>query len=308
MKVYNGIEEFAKKGNAIVTSGTFDGVHIGHQKILRTLQEIARDNGGETVLITFWPHPRLVLDPVDDKIKLLTLFEEKARVLERYGLDHLVKINFTKEFSELTSAEFIKQILVDGLGTKTLVIGYDHKFGKNREGSFAALKANSEKWGFTVKEIPRQDIENVGVSSSRIRKALADGDIHISNQYLGYEYCLNGTVVSGDKLGRQLGYPTANLHIDSPLKLIPAGGSYAVRVLHDENNYQGMLNIGTRPTVDGSKQTIEVHIFDFDKEIYGDALRVQLVKRIRFEQKFDSLDLLKSQLACDKEMARKILS
>lgn len=308
MKVYNGIEEFKKNGNAIVTSGTFDGVHIGHQKILRTLQEIARETGGETVLITFWPHPRLVLDPVDDKIKLLTLMEEKERVLERYGLDHLVKIPFTKEFSELTSAQFIKKILVDGLGTKTLVIGYDHKFGKNREGSFESLKANSAEWGFEIREIPRQDIENVGVSSSRIRGTLAVGDIHVSNKYLGWEYCLNGTVVPGDQLGRKLGFPTANIKIDSELKLIPAGGTYAVRVIHDEKTYQGMLNIGIRPTVDGSTQRIEVHILDFNKTIYGDAIRIQLVKRIRFEKKFASLDLLKNQLANDREMARKILS
>ena len=308
MKIYHGIEEFNRKGNAILTSGTLYGVHIGHQKILRTLKEIAQQTGGETVLITYWPHPRLVLDPIDDKIKLLTLFDEKARVLERYGLDHLVKINFTKEFSEQSSTEFIENILVNGLGTQTLVIGYDHKFGRNREGGFESLKANSDKWGFTVKEIPRQDIENVGVSSSRIRRSLAEGDIHISNQYLGYEYCLNGTVVRGDKLGRKLGYPTANLKIESSLKLIPAGGSYAVRVVHRGRTYQGMLNIGTRPTVDGSAQRIEVHIFDFDEVIYGQALRVQLVKRIRFEQKFESLDLLKSQLANDKEMAQKILS
>lgn len=308
MKIYNGIEEFKKNGNAIVTSGTFDGVHIGHQKILRTLQEIAAETGGETVLITFWPHPRLVLDPIDDKIKLLTLFDEKARVLERYGLDHLVRIPFTKEFSELSSTEFIEKILVDGLGTKTLVIGYDHKFGKNREGSFDALKANSDKWGFNIREIPRQDIENVGVSSSRIRRSLNEGDIHISNKYLGWEYCLNGTVVPGDKLGRKLGYPTANIKIDSELKLIPASGSYAVRVIHDGKTYKGMLNIGVRPTVDGTRQTIEVHIFDFEREIYGDAIRVQLVKRIRFEKKFESLELLKNQLSSDKEMAQKILS
>lgn len=308
MKVYNGIEEFHKKGNAIVTSGTFDGVHIGHQKILKTLQEIAAEKDGETVLITFWPHPRLVLDPVDDTIKLLTLFDEKARVLERFGLDHLVKIPFTKEFSALSSTEFIEKILVNGLGTKTLVIGYDHKFGKNREGSFESLKANSEQWGFEIKEIPRQDIENVGVSSSRIRKALSEGDIHISNQYLGYEYCLNGEVVAGDKLGRKIGYPTANIHVESTQKLIPAGGIYAIRIIHQGQTYHGMLNIGTRPTVGGSERTIEAHIFDFDKEIYGDEIRIQLVKRIRFEEKFGSLDLLKSQLSKDKKMAQKILS
>lgn len=308
MKVWHGIEEFKKNGNAIVTSGTFDGVHVGHQKILDSLREMAKQQGGETVLITYWPHPRLVLDPSESNIKLLTTFEEKARVLERYGLDHLVKINFTREFSNQSSEEFIQKILVKGLGTKTLIIGYDHKFGKNREGSFASLMANSSKYGFEVIEISRQDIENVAVSSTRIRKALAAGDIHISNQYLGWEYCLNGTVVDGDKRGRQIGFPTANLEIDSELKLIPANGIYAVRVIYDGKSYKGMLNIGVRPTVDGTTQTIEVNLFDFDKQIYGEALRVQLVRRIRFEKKFDSLESLRLQLIDDKKMAEKILS
>lgn len=308
MKVWHGIEEFKKNGNAIVTSGTFDGVHVGHQKILDSLREMANQQGGETVLITYWPHPRLVLDPSESNIKLLTTFEEKARVLERYGLDHLVKINFTREFSNQSSEEFIQKILVKGLGTKTLIIGYDHKFGKNREGSFASLMANSSKYGFEVIEISRQDIENVAVSSTRIRKALAAGDIHISNQYLGWEYCLNGTVVDGDKRGRQIGFPTANLEIDSELKLIPANGIYAVRVIYDGKSYKGMLNIGVRPTVDGTTQTIEVNLFDFDKQIYGETLRVQLVRRIRFEKKFDSLESLRLQLIDDKKMAEKILS
>ena len=256
MKVYEGIDHFKKKNNAIVTSGTFDGVHIGHQKILNTLKNIAAKKDGETVLITYWPHPRLVLDPANDTIKLLTSFEEKTRVLESFGLDHLIKIPFTKEFSQMSSAQFIKDILVDGIGTKTLVIGYDHKFGHNREGSFDSLKANAGNYGFTIREIPRQDIKNVGVSSSKIRRSLSNGDIHISNQFLGWEYCLNGKVVKGDQLGRQIGFPTANISIESDLKLIPAGGSYAVRVIHDNTDYLGMLNIGTRPTVNGTNQTI----------------------------------------------------
>lgn len=308
MKIYDGIAEFPRKNNAIVTSGTFDGVHIGHQKILATLKEIAKQEAGETVLITYWPHPRLVLDKENNGIKLLTIFEEKAALLERFGLDHLVRIPFTKEFSNLSSKQFIHEILVEGLGTKTLVIGYDHKFGKNREGSFASLQENADEYGFKIREIPRQDIENVGVSSSKIRKALSAGDIHISNQYLGWEYCINGTVIHGNQLGRKLGYPTANIEVGSDLKLIPAGGSYAAKVTHDGDAYLGMLNIGIRPTVNGSEQTIEVHIFDFDKVIYGDAIRVQLIRLIRFEQKFDSLEALKNQLALDKEMAKKILS
>lgn len=307
MKIYEGIEKFKKKNNAIVTSGTFDGVHIGHQKILRTLKNIATKKNGETVLITYWPHPRLVLDPANDTIKLLTSFEEKASVLESFGLDHLIKIAFTKEFSQMSSARFIKEILVDGIGTKTLVIGYDHKFGHNREGSFESLKANAGNYGFTIREIPRQDIKNVGVSSSKIRRSLSNGDIHISNQFLGWEYCLNGKVVKGDQIGRQIGFPTANISIESDLKLIPAGGSYAVRVIHDNTDYLGMLNIGTRPTVNGSNQTIEVNIFDFDKQIYNDEIRVKMVRLIRKENKFESLDLLKEQLKLDRELARKML-
>ncbi len=307
MKIYEGIEKFKKKNNAIVTSGTFDGVHIGHQKILKTLKNIAIKKNGETVLITYWPHPRLVLDPANDTIKLLTSFEEKASVLESFGLDHLIKIPFTKEFSQMSSARFIKEILVDGIGTKTLVIGYDHKFGHNREGSFESLKANAGNYGFTIREIPRQDIKNVGVSSSKIRRSLSNGDIHISNQFLGWEYSLNGKVVKGDQLGRQIGFPTANISIESDLKLIPAGGSYAVRVIHDNTDYLGMLNIGTRPTVNGSNQTIEVNIFDFDKQIYNDEIRVKMVRLIRKENKFESLDLLKEQLKLDRELARKML-
>ncbi len=308
MKVYQGIEKFKKKDNAVVTSGTFDGVHIGHQKILNTLKNIANKKGGETVLITYWPHPRLVLDPANNTIKLLTSFAEKVRVLESFGLDHLIKIPFTKEFSQLSSAQFIKEILVDGIGTRTLVIGYDHKFGHNREGSFESLKVNASNYGFTIREIPRQDIKNVGVSSSKIRKSLSNGDIHISNQFLGWEYCLNGKVVEGDQLGRKIGFPTANINIDSDLKLIPAGGSYAVRVVHKNRQYEGMLNIGTRPTVNGSNQTIEVNIFDFDEQIYGDDIRIKMVRLIRKENKFESLDSLREQLLLDRELAKKMLT
>lgn len=308
MKIYEGINEFKARNNAVVTSGTFDGVHIGHQKILKTLRKIAGKTGGETVLITYWPHPRLVLDPEGNNIRLLTSFEEKARVLDEFGLDHLIKIPFTRDFSELSSAEFIKTILVDGIGTKTLVIGYDHKFGHNREGSFEALKANAKNHGFKIKEIPRQDIKNVGVSSSKIRTSLSNGDIHISNQFLGWEYCLNGSVVKGDQLGRKIGFPTANIKINSDLKLIPAGGSYAVRVVHNNEQYEGMLNIGTRPTVDGTNQTIEVNIFDFDEQIYGDDIRIKMVRLIRKENKFESLDSLREQLVLDKQLARKLLS
>ena len=307
MKVYEGIDGFVPKGNAIVTSGTFDGVHIGHQKILNTLQDIAAATGGETVLITYWPHPRLVLNP-EAHIKLLTTFDEKSRVLEGFGLDHLIKIPFTKEFARTSSLDFIRNILVKGIGTHTLVIGYDHRFGHNREGNFESLKANAANYGFRVEEIPRQDVDNVGVSSTKIRKALWQGDIRTANAFLGWEYCLNGTVVPGAQRGRQIGFPTANIQINDPLKLIPADGVYAVRVILDNKLYRGMLNIGNRPTVDGAQHAIEVHILDFDGNLYDRPIRIKMVERIRPEKRFADMNELREQLVKDRKLAQKILS
>ena len=308
MKIYEGVEQFSKLNNAIVTAGTFDGVHIGHQKILERLSNLAQQTNGETVLITFWPHPRLVLDPANATIELLTTFSEKAVLLEKYGLDHLIKIPFTKKFSRTSSVDFIKNILVDAIGTKKLVIGYDHKFGHNREGSFDALKDNAHLYGFNVEEIPRQDIEHVGVSSSKIRKHLSNGEIHISNQYLGWDYCLTGNIIAGNRLGRTIGFPTANIEVNSRYKLIPSFGSYAVRVMLNGSIYNGMLNIGVRPTVNGEKQTIEVNIFDFDESIYGEEITVSFVRLIRKETKFESLDALRIQLADDKKAALNMLN
>ena len=308
MKIYEGVEQFSQLNNAIVTAGTFDGVHIGHQKILERLSNLAQQTNGETVLITFWPHPRLVLDPANATIELLTTFSEKAALLEEYGLDHLIKIPFTKEFSRTSSVDFIKNILVDAIGTKKLVIGYDHKFGHNREGSFDALKDNAHQYGFSVEEIPRQDIEHVGVSSSKIRKHLSNGEIHVSNQYLGWDYCLTGKIITGNRLGRTIGFPTANIEVNSLHKLIPSFGSYAVRVTLKGSIYNGMLNIGVRPTVNGEKQTIEVNIFDFDESIYGEEITVSFVRLIRKETKFESLDALRIQLADDKKAALNMLN
>jgi riboflavin kinase/FMN adenylyltransferase len=307
MKVYQGLGEFTQLQNAIVTAGTFDGVHVGHQKILERLTKVAKQTGGESVLITFWPHPRLVLDPANATIELLTTFAEKAKLLEQQGLNHLIKIHFTKEFAKTSSREFIKEILVNIIGTKKLVIGYDHRFGHNREGSFEALKDNAHQYGFTIEEIPRQDVEHVGVSSSRIRRALSNGEIHISNQYLGWEYSITGKVVHGDRRGRTIGFPTANLEVNSPFKLIPSHGSYAVRVTYEEVSYQGMLNIGVRPTVSGERQTIEVHIFDFNQDLYGKTLTVSFVKLIRKETKFANLEALKLQLQSDQNTALRLL-
>lgn len=307
MKIYHGLDDFSRLACAVVTSGTFDGVHVGHQKILSRLGEIARKSNGETVVITFWPHPRLVLHPEDESLKLLNTFEEKAELLRNQGVQHLIRIPFTKEFSQITSEEFITDILVNTIGTKKLVIGYDHRFGRNREGSFEQLKINAPRYGFEVEEIPRQDVDNLTVSSTKIRTALEQGDIETATHLLGKPYSVTGRIVMGDKLGRLLGFPTANIEIDTHYKLIPVDGIFAVTVTHEHKSYKGMLYIGNRPTVDGTRKNIEVNIFDFDKNIYGDQLTVHFHKLIRNDRKFPDLEALKRQLHLDKEMTLKVL-
>lgn len=307
MKIYHGLSDFVRLNHAVVTSGTFDGVHLGHQKILSRLREIAQKENGETVVLTFWPHPRLVLHPEDTSLKLLNTFEEKADLLKAQGIEHLLRIPFTKEFSQLTSEEFIFKILVQTIGTKKLVIGYDHHFGKNREGSFEQLKLDGPKYGFQVEEIPRQDVDHVGVSSTRIRKALEEGDIETANHFLGHSYSITGRVVIGDRLGRELGYPTANIEIENKNKLVPADGIYAVTVLHGQKVYKGMLYIGIRPTVNGSKRNIEVNIFDFNNDVYGESLTVSFHHHIRGDEKFNDLEELKQQLHRDRHDALQAL-
>lgn len=307
MKIYHSPGDFTRLQNAVVTSGTFDGVHLGHQKILNRVKQIAERTGGETVVITFWPHPRMVLHPDDQTLKLLNTFEEKAELLKDQGIQHLLRIPFTREFSQLTSTEFIQQILVDTLGTRKLVIGYDHHFGKNREGSFEQLKVTGKTFGFEVEEIPAQDIDHVTVSSSKIRRALESGDVVAATHFLGRPYTLSGLVTSGDKLGREIGYPTANLTIESHFKLVPSDGIYAVHVLHGGRRLDGMLYIGVRPTVDGEKRAIEVNIFDFDRDIYGETLTVTFEQLLRADIKFKDLDALKDQMHRDKELALQAL-
>lgn len=307
MKIYHGVDDFMRLPYAVVTSGTFDGVHVGHTKILARLREIASKMNGETVVITFWPHPRLVLHPEDSSLKLLNTFEEKAELLKAQGINHLVRIPFTKEFSQLTSEQFIRQVLVDTIGTRKLVIGHDHHFGKNREGSFEQLKINAPKYGFDVEEIPRQDIDHIGVSSTKIRQALEAGDIETATHFLGHSYTITGRVVMGDKLGRLLGYPTANIEVDTAFKLIPADGVYAVRIDYSHQQFRGMLYIGKRPTINGVKRNIEVNIFDFNKDIYGDSLTIHFHSVIRGDIKFNDLEDLKNQLHVDRQEALKLL-
>ncbi|MDX5480203.1 MAG: bifunctional riboflavin kinase/FAD synthetase, partial [Hymenobacteraceae bacterium] len=258
MEVIRDIAAFPQLSHAVVTSGTFDGVHIGHQKILRRVMERARQSNGQSVVITYWPHPRLVLFPEDNTLKLLSTIEERIEQLRSFGIDYLLIIPFTKEFSRTSSRSFITDVLVKALNTKVLVIGYDHRFGKNREGSFEHLKTHAAKYGFELEEIPRQDVDDVGVSSTKIRKALEQGDIETANRYLGRFYSLTSEVVEGNKLGRTIGYPTANLALPAAHKLIPANGVYAVWVKLGEERFAGMMNIGLRPTVDGKQLTLEV--------------------------------------------------
>lgn len=307
MKIYHGLDDLVRLNNAVVTSGTFDGVHIGHQKILARLIEISKRCEGESVVLTFWPHPRLVLHPEEDNVKLLNTFEEKAELLKDAGIGHLVRIPFTKEFSNYSSEDFIRKILVDTIGTRKLVIGYDHRFGHNREGSFEQLKENGPKYGFEVEEIPRQDIDHIGVSSTRIRNALVAGDIETSTHFLGRPYSITGRVVPGDKLGRLLGFPTANIEIDTKFKLIPMDGIYAVTVRHEQRQYKAMMYIGNRPTINGSRRNLEVNLFDFNQEIYGDSLTIYFHKMIRPDSRFQDLEDLKKQLVVDKIEALKIL-
>ena len=299
VRIYHNIEEFENVENAVVTTGTFDGVHVGHLKIIDRLRQIANDSNGETVLLTFFPHPRMVLFS-DDDLKLISTKNEKIALLEKAGIDHLIIHPFSREFSRLSSVEFVRDILVNKIGTSCLVIGYNHHFGRNREGSFEHLKEYGPLYGFQVEEICAQDVHEVSVSSTKIRKALNEGRIKTARTYLTYDFSLTGIVVKGDHLGHQIGFPTANIKVVNSHKLVPANGVYAVRVLVREKEYQGMLNIGIRPTVDGTEKTIEVHIIDFNEDIYGEELTVFFDDWIREEQKFEGLDALKAQLEKDK--------
>lgn len=307
MEVIRDIAHFPKLRHTVVTSGTFDGAHIGHQKILKRVLERAKQEEGQSVVITYWPHPRLVLFPDDNELKLLSTIEERIEQLRNFGIDYLLIIPFTKEFSRTSSRAFITDILVKAINTKVLVIGYDHRFGKNREGSFEHLKVHAGKYGFEIEEIPRQDIDDIGVSSTKIRKALEKGKVKIANRYLGRRYTLSSEVVAGNKLGRTIGYPTANLALPAPHKLIPGNGVYAVWVKIVEDYFPGMMNIGVRPTIEGQHLTLEVHILNFHEDIYGQQITVEFVEQLRQEQKFNGLEELKAQLAKDKEATEQVL-
>lgn len=301
MRLFQHINDITNLTNTIVTIGTFDGVHLGHQQIIKRLVELKKKQGGETLLFTFAPHPRKVLFPEQTDLKLITTTEEKCDLLKQFGIDNVLVYPFTKEFSMMNADRYISEIIVKGLRTKTLVIGYDHKFGSNREGSIETLKKYSEQYHFDVEEISAHEINQLNVSSTRIRKAIEEGDVKTANECLGYTFFVTGKVVKGKQLGRQIGYPTANIQVGDADKLIPKIGVYAVNVEHEGKRYKGMLNVGVNPTTDtDNKIKVEVNIFDFDREIYGDTIKVEFLKRIRDEEKFANLEELKQALANDK--------
>jgi len=306
MKIHSDINTIPSLKFAVVTSGTFDGVHVGHQKILSRIVELAHANNGESVVMTFWPHPRMVLEK-ESNLELLNTFEEKAELIQKLGIDHLIKIEFTSQFSQLSSQQFIEKYLVQKIRAKILVIGYDHRFGRNREGSFEYVNKHAQDFGFTVEEIPEQDIHDVAVSSTKIRKALRHGDMALANDFLRRPYLLSGVVVKGDQLGRKLGYPTANIDLGAAYKLIPKDGIYAVIAILNGKEHHGVMSIGLRPTFEGRDRRIEVHIFDFEHEIYGQKLQVQVMARIRDEIKFSSQEALIAQMREDEKQSRKIL-
>ena len=303
MNTIQNISNFSSSEKTFVTIGTFDGVHFGHQKIIEKLVLEAKEAGKKSVLLTFFPHPRMVLQK-DNSLELINTILERTELLKKTGLDYLVIHPFSKKFSRMTALEFVRDVLVNQLNISKLIIGYDHHFGKNREGNIVQLTEYSHLYDFIVEEIPAQDIDDVSVSSTKIRRALAEGSLKTANNYLGYNYMLTGNVVNGKQLGGKIGYPTANIDIKETYKLIPKTGVYVVKSTIDKKIIFGMMNIGNRPTVNGNHQTIEVHFFDFNQDLYNKNLTIELLYFLRDEEKFDSIPSLIQQIKKDEQTAR----
>jgi len=326
LNIYHNLSDFSKLDNAIVTIGTFDGVHFGHQKIIKQLVEKAKADNGESVILTFFPHPRMIIDPENQDLKMINTINEKAEILKSLGVDHLIITPFTRDFSNQLPEDYIKNTLVNNIGTKHIIIGYDHRFGKDRSGNLADLKAAGLHYGFTVEEIMEQDIHDVAVSSTKIRQALLEGNVSLAADYLGYPFSIFGRVIKGDKIGRTIGFPTANIFVEETYKLIPGDGIYAVTVemslkseklkVESQNveinhkpstlnlqllTFKGMAYIGQRPTINGMTRNIEVNIFNFDQEIYGQDIKMNFLKFLRHDVKFTGLEVLTIQLQKDKE-------
>ncbi len=312
MKIYNCIKDFKPVNNAVVTIGTFDGVHLGHQAVFNQMKVEATKIGGETVVVTFYPHPRIVLEQENSNLKFIKTQEKKIQHIEKAGINHLIIVEFTKEFAKTTSEVFIKNLIIDIIHPKILIIGYDHQFGNNREGSFELLNRLGKQSGFDVKQVDAKNIGKTTISSTKIRDLLIQGDITVANKLLGHEYSITGKVVRGQSIGHNIGFPTANIEVSDEYKLIAAVGVYACRVHYMDETYKGMANIGFRPTIDKVNIlnvwiTIEVNIFDFNKVIYGKDITISFVKRMRDEHKFENIEALKTQLALDKINTLKIL-
>lgn len=309
VQIHYGLDNF-EASKPVVTIGTFDGVHLGHREVIDELKRISCQTGGESVIFTFSPHPRMIITPTEDTIRLLSTIEEKTLLLKQLGIDRLIIYPFTRDFSALSHTEFVEEILVKRINIHKLVIGYDHKLGHDRKGDFQALTRLGKDFGFEVEQLNPLVVENVAVSSTRIRQALEAGDMRKANHFLGYSYLLKGRVVEGRKLGRELGFPTANILPDDRHKMVPADGVYAVYTDIDGSRYEGMLNVGTRPTVNSNvdHRSIEVHIFNFSKDIYQEDITVHFVERIRDEMKFGDLAMLKEQLVLDKERVVRIFA
>lgn len=307
MQVHHSIEKFKNNKPTIVTIGTFDGVHIGHKEILKKLNTEAKRLQLDSVILTFFPHPRMVLQK-DSDIKLINSIDERVVIFSKTELDHLIIHPFTKEFANLTAESYVKNVLVDSLNMKKIIIGYDHRFGKNRTANIDDLKRFGNEFGFEVEEISAQELDDVAVSSTKIRKALDRGDLETANNYLGYPFMLNGTVVRGKGIGKTISFPTANLDIKETYKLIPKNGVYVVKSILDGRETFGLMSIGTNPTVGGTTRTIETYFLDTEKDLYGQTIEIALLAKIREEETFDSLEALQKAIKNDEAFARKYIA
>lgn len=308
MRIFKSLDNLPDFKNAIVTIGTFDGVHLGHQKLLESIRALAKKNDGESILITFHPHPRFVVNPDDKSLKLINTLEEKLDLLSNYKIDNVVVAPFTLEFSQMPAIEYVKNFLVGSFKPHTIVIGYDHHFGRNRTGNIDLLKEYQSVFKYDLIEITKETLEDIGISSTKIRNALNEGNVSIAEDLMGHPYSLCGFVIKGNQNGRALGFPTANIQLPVHYKLIPKNGVYAVQVKVKDEYYNGMLNIGYRPTFEGANKSIEVNIFNFDHDIYGEEIYVYFKDFIREEQKYDGLEALKNQLKKDKKQVESLLN
>lgn len=307
MRVFRDLNNLPDFNNSVVTIGTFDGVHKGHQKLIERITELSAKTGGESIIVTFNPHPRIVINPEDKSLRLLNTIEEKIALLEKYGVDNVVVVPFSRDFSEQAAEEYISSFLVKNFRCKYIVIGYDHRFGKNRSGDYRLLEKMKAEYGYELAEITKETLDDIEISSTKIRKALTEGDVSLANELLGHRYTISGNIVKGFQNGRKLGYPTANIQVSDSFKLIPRTGVYAVLVRYKDSLLKGMLNIGFNPTFEGKQQTVEVNILDFDKDIYGETLTLEFVQYTRPEIKFTSLPDLIAAIDNDKVEITEIL-